>query len=60
MPGTGIASTLIEILILTKFGSHYLLMFGLMGLGSVISLLLLIFAFSDERFEPNWELIFKE
>ena len=56
--GTGIASLFIEILVLSKLGPHYILMFSVTGAGSVISLAILILAFDDTRFEPDWVAIF--
>ena len=57
---TGIASILIEILIVSSIGSNYMLMFALMGSGSVVAFLLLIFVFDQKRFQPNWVLIFRD
>lgn len=58
MTGTGVASLIIEVLVLSRLGSHYIWMFSITGFGSITSLMLLIFAFDDKRFEPNWVLIF--
>ena len=56
--GTGIASMMIEALILSKFGKNYIIMFCITGSGSLISLALLLLMFEQKRFEPDWTKIF--
>ena len=60
MTGTGIASLLIEVLTLSSFGEEYLIMFFIMGSGSLVSMILLLFCFEQKRFEPDWSRIFEE
>ena len=47
-----------EVLVLSKLGSNYELMFSITGVGSVIAAFLLIFAFDAERFKPDFKRIF--
>ena len=56
--GTGIASMMIEALILSKFGNDYITMFCITGSGSLLSLALLLLMFEQKRFEPDWSKIF--
>ena len=45
MTGTGIASLLIEVLTLSRFGEEYLIMFFITGAGSLVSMMILMFVF---------------
>ena len=45
MTGTGIASLLIEVLTLSRFGDEYLIMFFITGAGSLVSMMILMFVF---------------
>ena len=56
--GTGLSSVFIVGLILTPVGKHYIVMFYIFGLFSVLSLIILIFFYRSTRFEPDWSAIF--
>ena len=56
--GTGIASLMIEALILSKFGSDYIAMFLITGSGSLVAFVILLLMFDQRRFEPDWSGIF--
>ena len=56
--GTGIASLMIEALILSKFGSDYIAMFLITGSGSLVAFVILLLMFDQKRFEPDWSGIF--
>ena len=55
---TGMASMLIEALILSPAGNRFILMFYITGGFTVISFIMLIFVFDSKRFVPDWVKIF--
>ena len=56
--GTGIASLLIIMLVLSPVGQSYYVLFYIFGTLSLVSLLILTFSFKMTRFEPDWPSIF--
>ena len=58
--GTGLASLLTVGLVLSPIGDSYIILFYLFGLLSVVALLILVFLFRQERFEPDWQAVFQK
>lgn len=52
--GTGLASLIIVGLVVSPFGHSYTVLFYLFGLLSFFALVILVFLFKQQRYEPDW------